>query len=171
MIHFDHSHLPNFYILLYALHDERMLHVGLRHVCNLFLNVFHINVYSFIAHMSLYGKNLGTQLRGMTCLPRFHSILSYSYKASQMTWRVFSMGHCKLLKTRSFCCRQMIHARPRLKKNQIRLKPSSVLHKGRSNKHCNIEKDFHGPRFPFLAKSCQMMLATYRHPCWARGHL
>ena len=47
-----------------------------------------------------------------------------------MTWCVFSMGHCKLFKTRSFCCRHIIHGRLLLKKNQIRLNHSSVLHKG-----------------------------------------
>ena len=34
-----------------------------------------------------------------------------------------------------------------------------------------MEKDLHRPRFPFLAKSCQMILTAYLHTCWARGQL
>ena len=65
---------------------------------------------------------------------------------------------------RIFCCCQMIHGRPFLKKNQIRLNRLSVLHNGWSNRHCNIEIDFHGPRFPFwwrVAKWCWQRIAIY----------
>ena len=34
-----------------------------------------------------------------------------------------------------------------------------------------MEKDLLGPRFPLLAKICQITLASYRHPCWASGYL
>ena len=34
-----------------------------------------------------------------------------------------------------------------------------------------MEKDFRGPRFPLLARSCHMILVAYRHPCWVRGQL
>ena len=88
-----------------------------------------------------------------------------------MTWHVFSTCHCKVLNTRSFRWRRMIHRMPLFEKNQMRFNCFNALHKGWSKRHCIMEKDFHGPRFPLLARSCHMILAAYRHPCWARGQL
>ena len=81
-------------------------------------------------------------------------------------WSVFSMGHCKLLKPISFRRCQIIHIRLLLKKNHIRLNRLSVLHKGQSNKHCSIENDFIGPKFPFLAKSCHLVTYFITNIVW-----
>ena len=66
-----------------------------------------------------------------------------------MTWRVFSIGQCRLLKTKPLCWRQIMHVRLLFKKNQMWLNCWSVLYKGWSKGLCIIEKDFHGPRIFF----------------------
>ena len=83
----------------------------------------------------------------------------------QMAWRVFLMDHCTSLNTKSFRWRPIIHNRRLLKKNQIWLSRLSVLHKGWSKRHCIKEKGY------LRGESYQMMLTTYRHPCWASGQL
>ena len=83
---------------------------------------------------------------------RCHSILPYSSKVSQIAWCVFSMGHCRALKTRSFRRCQIIQGMPLFKKNQMQLKRFRSLQRDWSRRHCIIEKDFRGPRLPFFAK-------------------
>ena len=48
--------------------------------------------------------------------------------------------------------------RPLLEKNHIWLICFNEMVRGRSKRHCNIEKDFMRARWPLLAKNCHMIL-------------